>query len=215
MTPPFTITGGFKAGWVSGSWPFGRLSVSAQSLVLSAGPFGYFRLAPEQIVRLEACGSIPLVGRGIRIVHIHPDYPAQLVFWCFQNPARLIERILQAGFRPTATAAALPVRDGMPWRWSFVLSVGAAWLALFLLDRGLRSIDPSHRGLFVLVAFALLFLVAFSLPRSPRLQALALKRGRSVGEIRAFLSLLQLLSGIFLLAMILTVVLGWPEWRGT
>ena len=214
MTPSFTITGGFKAGWVSGSWPLARLSVSSRSLVMSAGPFGFFRFEPERIVRLEPYGRIPLVGRGICIVHTHPDYPAKLVFLCFQRPERLIQQIYRLGFRPSGSSSVLPPREGTPLRWSFVIAVIIIWNTLFLLDDGLLSSNSKSPGLLVLLALAIILMVAFVLPRSSRLQSLALKPGRSVGEIRSLLTLIQLVGGGFLVMMILALLLGWPELRG-
>ena len=213
MNSSLTITGGFKAGLVSGSWPFARLAVSARSLLLSAGPFGSFEFEPGQIVKLEPHGRIPILGRGIRIVHVRPDYPTKLVFWCFQNPERLIERIYRLGFRPSGSTSTLPPREGMPMRWTFVLAVIVVWNALFFLDQGLPANNPKSPGLLVITAVAFMVIVSFALPRSTRLQSLALKPGRAIGEIRPLLSLIQLVCGGLFLMMTLVLLIGWPEWR--
>ena len=33
----------------------------------------------------------------MRIVHIDPNYPEKIIFWCFGNPERLIQQINNLG----------------------------------------------------------------------------------------------------------------------
>jgi len=102
MVTDLQIVGGVRAGWWRASWPFATLSVSASKLSISAVLIGSYSFSPDEVVALEACGRIPIIGRGVRIVHSRPDYPARVTFSCFWAPERLIESILHAGFVPRA-----------------------------------------------------------------------------------------------------------------
>jgi hypothetical protein len=208
MTEELTVTGGAQIGWVHASWPFARLSVSPRSLVVSGGLIGSYRFTPEQVAALEPYGSIPILYRGVRVVHSNPDYPSKIVFWCFQNPARLIERIRQVRFIPRASAATVQTRKGMPMRWSFILVLVVVWNALFFLDGFVPWKEPKAPGPPVLLALALVFSTAFAVRRSALLQSWVLKSGRSVGEIRPVLLLVQFVTGFMLVIFILIVAVG-------
>ena len=105
-TDEFTVRGGAQIGRVNATWPFGILRVSARSLTISGPLSRSYTFAPEQVVALEPCGWIPILQRGVRIVHSNPRYPSRIVFIGFQSPERLIERIRQAQFIPAAPGPA-------------------------------------------------------------------------------------------------------------
>ena len=198
MAPGLKSTGGARIGWINVSWPLAELSVTPRSLVIRAWLLGTYRFTPEQIVRLEPYGSIPVIYRGIRIVHAHPDYPSGFIFWCLWNPARLIERIRQAGFVPAAPPTA-PVNRGNPVRWSFIIALFVVWNALFILGGFWPGTPPPEKpGAFVLLALAVLLFASLATERSPAFQQWVLKPGRSVGEIRPVLRLIQLVSAFVL-----------------
>jgi hypothetical protein len=164
----FKSTGGARIGWVSVSWPLAELSVTPRSLVIRTWLLGTYAFTPEQIVRLEPYGSIPVIYRGVRVVHANPDYPSQIIFWCLRNPERLIERIRRVGFIPAAPPPTAPVKRGIPVRWSFIISLVVVWNALFILGGFLpEKAPPDKPGLLVLLALAVAFVASFAVERSP------------------------------------------------
>src|SRR5882724_3154432 len=120
------------------------------------------------------------------------------IFWCLRNPARLIERIRQVGFVPAAPPPTAPAKRGIPVRWSFIIALVVVWNALFILGGFLPGKPPPEKpGVLVLVA-------SFAVERSPAFQRWVLRPGRSVGEIRPSLRLIQLTTG--LLVVIFAIV---------
>lgn len=204
----FSTTGGARIGWVNASWPFAKLDVSASSLTVSSGFFGTYAFTPAQVVALEPYGVIPLIGRGVKIVHGHPEYPAKIIFWCFGDPERLIARIRGVGFVPSCSSAATAIGRGIPVRWASILAAVVLWNALFILDGFLPGRARGAPGPLVIAAMAVAFLCAHALPRSTLLQSLVLKEGRSVDEIRAPLALLRLVTGLLLLSFLVTYVVA-------
>ena len=190
-----------RAGWVHASWPFARLSVSPNLLSVEGLLLGKYEFAPHDIVSLEPFGVHPLLGGGVRVVHIRPDYPRSIVFAGGSNSHTLIERIRHAGFHPAASAAMLPSRSGIAVHWWVPVLAVLLWNCLFLLDVFYVGGPRRSPGPFTLCALAILFLGAVAVRTSETVQAVVLKPGRSVGEISPLLSLLQLVSGFMLLIM--------------
>ena len=197
------IRGGARIGWVNASWPLARLSASAAELSVSGLLIGSYAFAPGDVARLEPYGSIPLFARGVRIVHRRTDYPATVVFWSFRNAERIVEDIRLAGFVPANSSATVAERRGMPFRWIPVIMFVVVWNVLFLLDGYMPWNEPKLPGLFVQLALALVFAFTVALQRSTAVQAWVLQPDRSVGEVRPFLILLQLVSGIMLVGFTL------------
>jgi hypothetical protein len=204
----FSITGGARIGWVNASWPFARLSVSSNSLTVAVGMLGTYAFAPAQVVALEPYGVVPLVGRGVQVIHGHPNYPAKVVFWSFGDPERLIAKIRGTGFVPSCPSAAATSREGIPLRWSAILVALVVWNTLFLLGGFVPWRAPKFPGPLVPAALALAFLSAYALPRSTFLQSLVLKEGRSIEEIRALLSLIQLVCGLLFVVFLIVFAVG-------
>jgi hypothetical protein len=102
MDARLETTGGAQVGLLRSSWPFARLSASANELSLSATALGSYRFSPEQVVALELQSSFLMLGSGLRIVHTVQDYPEKIVFFGFGSTKRLIEKITAAGFQPRA-----------------------------------------------------------------------------------------------------------------
>ena len=127
-------TGGARIGWMNATWPFARLAASAQELSLSGFLLGTYTFSSGDVASLKPYGWLPVLGRGVQIIHTNPNYPAKIIFWCFGSPERLIEQIHALGFQPRAPSTALPKRDGIPLRWSFMVAVVVIWNALFVLD---------------------------------------------------------------------------------
>ena len=200
MNAPLEVTGGARIGWVNATWPFAKLSASAKQLSISGSLIGRYSFSPEQVAALEPYGSIPVLASGVRIVHTVQAYPDKIIFWCFGSPKRLIERITALGFQPRASRAQVPQRNGMAFRWSFLILLVVIWNALFLLDGFVPWKEPKGPGPYTLLAIALLFFTALALNFSERFQALALKPGRSISEVRSLALLVLVVSAIMLIA---------------
>jgi hypothetical protein len=202
----FTARGGAQIGWINASWPFGMLSVSPRSLTISSPFSRAYVFEPEQVVALEPCGWIPILQRGVRIVHANPRYPSRIVFVGFQSPERLIDRMRQAGFVPAMPDTRTPRRPGLPIRESVVLLLGAV-CAMVLVDGVLPWKRAGGPGPSLLLVLALLYVAASALPGSRWLQSWVLKPDRSVDEITFPLKLFRLASGLALALLVAAAVL--------
>lgn len=199
MKSDVSAVGGSQIGWVSASWPFAKLVVSKQQLTLSC--LGRYVFEPQQIAALEPHGSIPFFARGVRIVHSRADYPAKMIFWCLGSPEKLISRIRDIGFLPKGSVAAMPPREGLPFRWAALITAILVWNALFLLDHQVPLNTRGEFGWPTLLALFLLCATTWALPHSQYLQSLVLKPKRSFEEIKALVGLLRLVSTILLIML--------------
>lgn len=196
MDNSVTATGGIRIGWFNASWPFARLQVTAQLLTISCGIFGSYAFKPDEVVGIEPYGSIPVISNGIRIVHTNATFPETIIFWCMGSRKRLIQKITDLGFEPRGARSAMPSRDGIAFRWSFVVLLIVAWNALFILDGFVPWNQPKGPGPGVLAALALFCLTSLGLIYSSPVQALALKPGRSAGEVGPLVRFLLIMSSI-------------------
>src|SRR5262245_4359369 len=198
MSDTVTFTGGARLGWVNGTWPFGRLSISSGRLTISLAFAGRYTFAPSEVSRLERCG---LAANGLRIVHTRDDCPDPIIFWCGGRAPHVIEAATRAGFHPHVRPSPSSGR-GMPFRWVAVAQVVLAWNVLGLLDqKGLPLwVEPRPPGPLMIAALGMLLGVTFAIQISPGAQAWALKPGRSVSEVLPLLRFLQLVGG-FLFAV--------------
>jgi len=199
MNGEIKVTGGARIGWVNASWPLARLSASSQKIVISSFLIGSYSFSPDQVAAIEPYGSIPILGRGIQVIHTVSNYPQKIVFWCIGSPDKLIAQIRNLGFLPQVSRAQVPTREGMAFRWSFIIGVFAIWNALFVLDQGGRLDQPKPLGIYALLAVALLFLISLSLNYSSSIQAIALKPGRSISEVKPIAKLTMVVSAILLI----------------
>lgn len=199
-------TGGAQIGWVNATWPFARLSAQQNQLVLNASLIGKYSFTPEQVVAIEKYTLIPLLGWGLRIHHNIPTYPKKIVFWCFGSPQSLIGKIEETGFVAKASPDSVPADRGMPVRWQALVSIVLLWNGLLLLDMQFAQ----QPGVFSLVAVLLLFIGSVAIWRVPFLRHIIMKPGRSCEEIKAFLYLLALVSGLLSICMVSALLAGWP-----
>lgn len=199
-----SFRGGARLGWVNASWPFAKLTSAADRLTITS--LGRYEFTPEQVVSLEPYGSLPFLSSGIRIRHNRTDYPENVIFWCVGNRNSILSRIEQSGFAPKGQAVTRI--GGFAIRWSVVVVFVVLWNLLFMLngpfDRG------QTRGPGPLVFVALLLVLGFStaMQVSVPLQRAVLREGHHVGEIKAFLLLLQLVSGFLSVAFGATLLAG-------
>ena len=201
MSVVVTSTGGAQIGWINATWPFARLTATAQNMSLSVLILGTYTFSPRDVASLRPYGWLPIFARGVQVIHTNSTYPPKVVFWCFGSPAKLIQKIVDLGFRPSAPIAAIPKREGIAFRWSFIIAVVAIWNALFILDGFFLKQSPRGLGVLSMLAVAMLFLTSVAVARSEALQAVALKPGRSVSEVRSLLNLVQLVSGVMVIAL--------------
>lgn len=186
-----SFRGGARIGWVNASWPFARLTVSADRVVLAS--LGTYEFSPRQIVSVEPYGFIPLLASGIRINHNRADYPEKIIFWCMGNRDKVLMELGGNGFSPSGNSA--DRASGFPIRWSVVIVVIALWNVLLMLDRS--SQPQSHQpGVLALMALLSIFGVATAARASLRVQQIVLRKGHQIGEIKAMLVLLQLVAGL-------------------
>jgi hypothetical protein len=205
MTTEMSTIGGARIGWVNATWPLAKLTASAARLRIS-GVIGTYEFRSSEVVSLERFGSIPLFSSGVRIIHSRPDYPYKIVFWCLGSPEVLIEEIRQAGFFPTAPASSEAKWHGIPLRWSAILFLLVAWNGLIYLSGFLAPRVRLPAELFALIPLLLTFLMSWRLKTSAELQKLILSEGHSVGEIKAYLNLLQVVTGLLLVIFTIIVV---------
>jgi len=191
-----SFRGGSRIGWVNASWPLAKLAISPDCLSISG--LGSLEFTPSQVVSFERYGSIPLLASGIRIHHNRLDCPETVIFWCLGNREKVLSAITQSGFRAIGLASPRP--KGFPIRWSVVLAFVAIWNALFLLDQPFSANHTPTPGPFSLIALLLAFGFSTALLKSARLQQIVMRSGHSVNEIKSFLQLLQLVSGLLSLA---------------
>jgi hypothetical protein len=197
MSAAVNWTGGASVGSLHASWPFARLSCTAKDLSISL--FGAYHFSPEQVVRIEPYGSVPIISSGIRIIHTNPDCPDRVIFYCLVGQDRLLREINRVGFVPSASAMDLPERRGMPWRWTFLTACLLVWNALFFLDGSPWEHHTLGGG--AIAAAALAFLTSLALMFSPWMQSLALKPDRSPEEVLPTVRFFTLMSGVMLFAL--------------
>lgn len=190
--------GGASVGGLQASWPFARLFCTAKDLSISL--FGTYHFAPEQVVRIDPIGWTPL-SWGIQIIHINPACPDRVVFYCFIGRDRLLREIKRIGFVPSASAADLPERRGMPWRWTFLIACVVVWNALFFLDGS--PWEHHALGTGALSAAAIAFLTSLALMFLPGMQSVALKPDRSIDEVLPTVRFFALIAAIALFTLAL------------
>jgi len=194
------VTGGARIGFVNASWPLAKLVTSPLGLRLAC-VLDTYDFVPGDVVSLERYGSIPLFFNGVRIVHARLDYPSKIIFWCFGSPDELISRIRAAGFMPTAKAGSEIQSRGIPFRWGAILAFILIWNGLFLLINAARHGSMNKPGVIALAPLLFAFLIGWGTKRSVKLQKIILKDARSVNEIKSFLSLIQTVSALLLVAV--------------
>ncbi len=208
MSVSFAITGGARVVWINATWPLAILSVGPERLTIAISVLGTYTFAPDEVSAIERYVMIPVLGSGIRIHHCKPDCPQRVIFWSSRNPEEIIQRIRDTGFAPSASMSVAALRRGIAMRWSAIIIAIVIWNLLFLVDGSLKPRDPSHPGPVALTPLIFAFALSVGTMRSRLLQHFILKPGRSVGEIKPFLRLLALISGILLVTFSVPLAFG-------
>ena len=211
---PYVRTGGARVGWMNVTWPFAELWTAPERLTITARFLGTYTFAPDQICEIEPYIMVPILGWGVRIRHCVPNYPNRVVFWSLTSPYGILRGIRESGFTPTG-AAPVPgsLRRGFPIRWSVVVGVIVLWNALLLADGGILSVGPAHPSWSIYVALLMVLVLSVGTLTSTGIQRIVLKRGGDLGEVKPFLRLLALISGLLLLVLLMRPPAGTS--RGT
>ncbi len=199
------LTGGAEIGLVSASWPLARLVVSPNELTLEVLILGAYAFRSDQVSSLAGYTLIPLVAWGVRVHHVIEEYPKRVIFWSRERPDRVLSKIREIGFVPTARAGAIYGRRGIPLRLGTIGLCLLLWNALFWLDQ--RSL-LAKRGILAVAALIVTFLVSFFTPRWPALQRLFIKHGRDIGEVRHACRFIALITGSIAVAFLVVLLLG-------
>lgn len=207
MDQSFKITGGARIGWLNATWPLAQLSITRDRLTIKVGLLGTYSFSSAQVISVERYVRIPVLGWGIQIRHAVAEYPERVIFWCLGNPDTILSKISATGFVPTASISSVRPRGAMPVRWSAVIATVAIWNILFWLD-SLRSRGNPQVGIFTCVGLLLVFCLSVGTLKSPKIQNLILKNGRSVIEIKPILRLLAFISGVMLISCSMIYAFG-------
>ena len=95
-----SITGGARIGWLNATWPMAKLIVQPSRIDLIVKSIGNYSFAKDQVISLNKYTVFPVIGRGIKIEHIIPEYPKKIIFWTLDNPESIILQIQETGFLP-------------------------------------------------------------------------------------------------------------------
>ena len=197
-----SFRGGARIGWLNASWPFAKLTSSRKALALSC--LGSFEFSPAQVVAIEPYRWF--LSHGMRIHHNRPDYPEKLVFWNGGDAQAMIREIARSGFVPAGAPGKRA--PGFALRWSVIILGVLAWNGLLFADGTLDSVQGRHEpGIYTLLAILLLFAGSSALAWSSTVQKLALNPGHVVGEIKASLVLVQVVSALLSLGFAAEVLL--------
>ena len=175
--------------------------VQKNKIDLNATLIGKYSFTQEQIISIKKYTTIPILGWGIQIIHNISEYPKKIIFWSFSNPESIIIKIQETGFLPSADPSKIPPNIGIPVKWQAIVLIVALWNILLFADMGGFPQPGFKPGSFTLLALFLLFIGSISIWKSFWLQSMILKPGRSPSEIKAWLNLLALVSGLLLVIM--------------
>ena len=196
--------GGARIGWVNATWPFASLYVTSKKIILKT-IMGRYEFNPDQIASLEKYSTIPFFSNGIRINHTVAKYSPKIVFWCFDDPQRIIDQISEIGFLPSTQIIDIPKRQGIPVRWQAIVFGLVLWNFLFIMDMFYLKLDKP--GFFSFIAILFVFIVSVFLSKSLLIQRIVMKPGRNVEEIKHWLGLFTLVSGFGLFLLGLSLLL--------
>ena len=94
-------TGVFIFGGTYAIWPCVTLVATSDTLRLNSIMLGNYSFSPDQVIAIEVYKK-GFLSIGIKIHHNVPTYPQHIVFSCFGPLTKLIERIKETGFVPSA-----------------------------------------------------------------------------------------------------------------
>lgn len=105
MTDAIEFTGGARLDLFKAAWPLAKLTVSRDKLILDVVWAGSYTFFQENVSAIERYLVVPIVGSGIRIRHLLPDFPKTIVFLYLGFPSTVLRGIHDAGFLTEADRA--------------------------------------------------------------------------------------------------------------
>ncbi|MEM7370364.1 MAG: hypothetical protein AAF587_17275 [Bacteroidota bacterium] len=208
-----TFTGGARVGRLNASMPLAKLTVTPTRLELRAAVIGSFSFRPEDVISIQPYVQIPVLGQGIKIVHRVKTYKPKMIFWSFQNPESMIQKIRETGFMDGVSSTltkedqeilARQQQGGFPLKVLAVLAIAGIWMLSFMIDifrfvshpEGTIPLGPGvMTGCGLLMGGAILALV------SADFRNLILKEGRELKDIRWIAYIVLAGCGITMLAI--------------
>ncbi len=207
-----TLTGGARIGMLNATWPFAKLSVSKDKLVLNASMIGSYIFKPDDIISIEPYTQIPFLGQGIKINHKVSQYKSKVIFWTMNNPKELIRQIKLTGFLDNHSNSSHTMdsefiverqkQGGFPIKRPIAIGFFVVWNILFIIDisnfaaKGLGSM-PLGKGSIIGLSFV--FLACLLMLISDNFRKFILKEGRELNEISQALYFIMFITGSMLL----------------
>ncbi|GEN77563.1 hypothetical protein [Chryseobacterium hagamense] len=215
----FTLTGGARIGRANATYPFANLYVDENMLKINASLVGNLIFQPQDIISIKPYASVPIIGKGIKILHRVENYSPHVVFWTMTDPETVIGEIEKTGFLEK-TKFPLSEKDlhiiqqqrqgGFPLKpWVKVL-FPIVWNVLFLYDFipfFLGKNEGNTFGFGVCSALCLLFTTALLTLISEGFRKLILKEGKTLDDVKKSAVFIVLISGV-LFAAFLTFALS-------
>ncbi|OPH00359.1 hypothetical protein B2I21_00360, partial [Chryseobacterium mucoviscidosis] len=76
----FSLTGGARIGRANATYPFANLHVEENTLKINASLVGNLIFQPQDIISIKPYSSVPIIGKGIKILHRVDNYNQHVVF---------------------------------------------------------------------------------------------------------------------------------------
>lgn len=209
MTEKFTLTGGARIGMAKASYPFADLYVDKNSLKINASIAGDLVFQPKDIIELKLYTSVPVIGNGIKIIHRVEKYNKEVIFWTFKDPKFVLSEIEKTGFLENINSNISDLdleimkrqdQGGFPIKKSAATLFFIGWnvllMSAFLPVLANQESEGFHFGIGINIALGLLFLTSVLMLISKSFTKLILKEGREFEDIKKFVYLIILISGI-------------------
>ncbi|MCF2220004.1 hypothetical protein H9Q08_11915 [Chryseobacterium sp. PS-8] len=138
----FTLTGGARIGRANATYPFANLYVDENTLKINASLVGNLIFQPQDIISIKPYSSVPIIGKGIKILHKVDNYNEHVVFWTMTDPEFVISEIKKTGFlekinlpsEKDLTIVQKQKQGGFPLKPFVKIVFTVVWNALFLYD---------------------------------------------------------------------------------
>lgn len=183
--------GGATIGWIKIHWPLAKLQIEPGRLTVRA--LSTYVFEPGDVVSLEQEGHSPW-RQGLRIRHNRQDYPERIVFNALGDRIPILKAL--AGFatlgRPIERSAGFAVK------WSVLLGAIALWCLMVYATAPVSDEAGSVFTPWSILPVAVLFAFSTAAAHSPTVQKAMLRPGRHASEIKDYLVLMQLVSGLLL-----------------
>lgn len=220
MSTTYRLTGGARVGRMNVTYPFATLKVDAEFLELDVSLIRNLEFQPKDIISIEPYDLIPILGRGIKINHRLACYSPKVIFWTFQEPESLIQKMKQIGFLPKINPVLSKADQLMLERQRksenpvkplalivlFLFSLGIFINSFLLFPMSGGTTEALYR--IATIGLSVIFLCCLLVWFSKTFRGLILSKERHFHEIKRFILFTTVLSGCILFFMLLIPVLG-------